>query len=360
VTSIECIRASGSVLPPLFIFKGKQFPEHLRPYLLLNQKGTRLTMSSNGWTTNAIGLWWLKHHFIPNVGERVGKYCLLILDGHGSHLTPEFDQLCEENQIIAICMPPHASHLLQPLDVGCFSVLKRLYGGAVSTLMRNGVNTIDKEDFLELIADARMGAFKTSTVQNSFLATGLAPLDANQVLGKLNVHLDSLPPLEILSQRPLSSGSDSDPNSLWTLSKFTKSQSRIKKSLESSSSFLSSPTKREIEKTYEMTIKVVHRHIFLQHRCTQLEATNKKQTRKRVNKHKFTAQKGIFGGLEGGQDDVVVEDEDRSKDISLPEVPAKPVVKPTLPSMPLVRRQVTCSCCGIKGHTYSKCPTRVQ
>lgn len=88
-------------------------------------------------------------------------------------------------------------------------------------MIRNGVNTIDKEDFLELVADARMGALKASTIQNSFLATGLAPFDANKVLEKLNVHLDSLPPLDILSQRPLSSGSDSDPNSLWTLSKFT-------------------------------------------------------------------------------------------------------------------------------------------
>jgi hypothetical protein len=179
-------------------------------------------------------------------------------------------------------------------------------------------------------------------------------------LETLNVHLDSLPPLEILAQRPLSSGSDSDPNTLWNLSKFTKSQSRIKKGLESSSSFLSSPTKKEIEKTYRMTIKVVHHHIFLQHRCTQLEATNKKRTKKRETKHKFATQKGIFGGLEGAEDDVVVEDEDRSKDISLPKVPAKPVTEPTLPCVPLVRRQVTCSGCGIKGHTYSKCPTRDQ
>lgn len=156
-------------------------------------------MSKNGWTTNEIGLWWLKSHFIPNIGERVpGKHCLLVLDGHGSYLTPEFDRICEENDIIAICMPSHASHLLQPLDVGCFSVLKRLYGGAVSTMMRNGVNSIDKEDFLELIADARKGAFKTSTIQNSFSATGLAPFDANRVLEKLNVCLDKLPPLEIL------------------------------------------------------------------------------------------------------------------------------------------------------------------
>lgn len=84
-------------------------------------------------------------------------------------------------------------------------------------MLRNGVNSINKEDFLELIADARKGAFKTSTIQNSFLATGLAPFDANRVLEKLNICLDDLPPLKILPKRPLSSSSDSDPNTLDSL-----------------------------------------------------------------------------------------------------------------------------------------------
>jgi hypothetical protein len=63
-TLIECIRADGSVHPPLFVFKGKLFPEHLRIPLDSNQPGSRLTVSKNGWTTNVIGLWWLKSHFI--------------------------------------------------------------------------------------------------------------------------------------------------------------------------------------------------------------------------------------------------------------------------------------------------------
>jgi hypothetical protein len=49
---------------------------------------------------------------------------MLILDGYRSHLTPEFDRTCTKNDIIPVCMPPHSSHLLQPLDVGCFVVLK--------------------------------------------------------------------------------------------------------------------------------------------------------------------------------------------------------------------------------------------
>jgi hypothetical protein len=40
-------------------------------------------------------------------------------DGHSSHDTDEVKQLAEDNNII-LYMFPHLTHLLQPLDVGCF------------------------------------------------------------------------------------------------------------------------------------------------------------------------------------------------------------------------------------------------
>ena len=86
-------------------------------------------VSPNGWTTNELGFEWLQSVFEPNTKDRTkGVYRLLILDGYGSHLTPRFDQYCQDHKIIPLCMPPHSSHILQPLDVGCFSVLKRSYG----------------------------------------------------------------------------------------------------------------------------------------------------------------------------------------------------------------------------------------
>ena len=115
VTSIETINATGWALPPYLIFKGKVFIESWFDDLLSNW---RIDISPNGWTTDQIGLSWLKDHFIPLTNSRItGDYRLLILDGHGSHLTPQFDQICEQNKIIPICMPAHASHLLQPLDL---------------------------------------------------------------------------------------------------------------------------------------------------------------------------------------------------------------------------------------------------
>ena len=46
-------------------------------------------------------------------------------------------------------MPVHSSHILQPLDIGCFAVLKRAYGQIVEMKMRLGINHINKLDFLE-------------------------------------------------------------------------------------------------------------------------------------------------------------------------------------------------------------------
>ena len=48
-------------------------------------------------------------------------------------------------------MPAYSSHILQPLDVGVFLVLKRLYGGAVEAWMRSGIYHVDKVDFLEML-----------------------------------------------------------------------------------------------------------------------------------------------------------------------------------------------------------------
>ncbi|EFQ89076.1 hypothetical protein PTT_14797 [Pyrenophora teres f. teres 0-1] len=55
----------------------------------------------------------------------IGSYRLLVIDGHESHNSLEFQQYCKENKIITLYMPPYSSHLLQPLNVGCFSPLKK-------------------------------------------------------------------------------------------------------------------------------------------------------------------------------------------------------------------------------------------
>jgi hypothetical protein len=113
-----------------------------------------ITESPNSWTSDELGIEWLQKIFDPlSRLFTTGQYRLLILDSHSSHLTPKFDQHYAANDIIPIYMLPHLSHLLQPLDVGVFAVLKRLYGRAIENQIRYGINYINKDDFLTMYSE---------------------------------------------------------------------------------------------------------------------------------------------------------------------------------------------------------------
>ncbi|OJD26085.1 hypothetical protein ACJ73_02546 [Blastomyces percursus] len=74
-------------------------------------------VSENDWTTDQLGLYWLKEVFNKETLPRTkGTHRLLILDWYRSHASAEFDQFSTENGIIALYMPPHSFHLLQPFD----------------------------------------------------------------------------------------------------------------------------------------------------------------------------------------------------------------------------------------------------
>jgi hypothetical protein len=156
VTVIETINANGFAIPPLIILGAVM---HQAAWYDNLPYDWSIGVSENGWTTKEIGLHWLKHVFDKHTAQRtVDRFRLLVLDGHGSHINPEFDYYCQEHSIVVLCMPAHSSHLLQPLDVGCFSALKGSYGRHVSQKMANGVNHIDKHEFLTLYQQARLEA----------------------------------------------------------------------------------------------------------------------------------------------------------------------------------------------------------
>ncbi|KAF1925491.1 CENP-B protein, partial [Didymella exigua CBS 183.55] len=147
VTLIKGICAKGWSIPPFIIFSGKHHLSacYKEPSIPDNWV---LNVSDNGWTNNKLGVKWLKHFDEHTKARTVGSYWLLILDGHESYNSVEFHQYCEEHRIITLCMPPHLSHLLQPLDVGCFSLLKKAYGRQAERLMRSKITRITKLEFL--------------------------------------------------------------------------------------------------------------------------------------------------------------------------------------------------------------------
>jgi hypothetical protein len=84
-------------------------------------------------------------------------------------------------------MPLHLSHILQPLDVGCFAPLKRAYGKEIRALAVDHVGRIDKKAFIATFAKVFEEAFLQANIRSSFRATGLVPNDPLVVLSKLDV-----------------------------------------------------------------------------------------------------------------------------------------------------------------------------
>jgi hypothetical protein len=172
-------------------------------------------------------------------------------------------------------MPAHASHLLQPLDVGCFAVVKRAYGRFISDLARQGYNHIDKLDFLDDYQRARLEAFqKPSNIQNSFAATGLVPVDAERVLSKLNISLRTPTPP---GSRPSTSSSQFTPKTPRTIAQLYKQSSMLKDLIDRRSQ---TPTPL-LSQLVKGCAVVMHSAALLSQENANLRAFNEKKRQKR-------------------------------------------------------------------------------
>lgn len=174
---IECISAAGFALTPLVIFKGKTVQQQWFPEDLSIFEGWQFTATENGWTTDATAVEWLKRVFIPLTMPKDPKEArLLVLDGHGSHETTEFMYLCYQHNIYLLFLPPHSSHVLQPLDLSVFSPLKSRYRKEIGYLnLLTDSSPIGKQNFLICYQKARKEALSAGNIKGGWKATGLWP-----------------------------------------------------------------------------------------------------------------------------------------------------------------------------------------
>ncbi|KAG7000073.1 Tigger transposable element-derived protein 1 [Fusarium oxysporum f. sp. conglutinans] len=195
VTVIQAINAEGRAIDPFIVVAGQ---DHLANwYRESNLPATwAIATTQNGWTDNETGLEWLKHFNRCTTNRSTGPYRLLILDGHESHHSADFEIYCEEHNIITLCMPPHSSHLLQPLDVGCFGLLKKAYGREIEHLIRSSITHISKTEFFPAFYAAFQATMTEKNIKGGFKGAGLVPFDPESVVSKLDVQLRTPTPAE--------------------------------------------------------------------------------------------------------------------------------------------------------------------
>jgi hypothetical protein len=130
-----------------------------------------------------------------------GRKRLLICDGHDSHITGNFIMYCLRNNIALLIMPPHSSHLLQPLDVGLFGPLKKALSARVDRLIRTGVHRLQKAEWVQYYADARQSAFSEQNINGGWRGAGLFPPSRSTVLRRLPSY--STPPPSQFSSKTI-------------------------------------------------------------------------------------------------------------------------------------------------------------
>lgn len=114
------VNADGDAFPGVFVYPRKQV--NLQKMVDLPDGFLPLAHQS-GWMNEDLFLESLKH-FKKQVVCSPEEPILLILDNHSSHIAYPVVDFCKKQGIILFTLPPHTSHVLQPLDRGLFGPMK--------------------------------------------------------------------------------------------------------------------------------------------------------------------------------------------------------------------------------------------
>ena len=91
-------------------------------------------------------------------------------------------------------MPAYLLYLLQPLNIGCFLVLKQFYRRLIEQIIGYNINHINKREFLLLYRQAKQIALHQNNIQAGFVATSLLPYSPKRVLVQLHTEYQTPSP----------------------------------------------------------------------------------------------------------------------------------------------------------------------
>lgn len=195
ITLIAAVSAAGRRCPPGIIFSSES-GDLLDTWLEdmhLDHEDERayVAASVNGWSSEDLGLAWLIQ-FERDTRDGYASR-LLILDGHGSHLTDKFIDYALEHRIWLAIFPPHATHILQPLDVSLFGPLAIAYDRNIDNVLiaSGGIASITKRSFYGLFWPAWMAAFTDANIFSGWRRTGIRPWNPSLITDELRASLET-------------------------------------------------------------------------------------------------------------------------------------------------------------------------
>lgn len=176
---LECVSAAGARVTPCVVLTGKTlqggwFPPSIPDY--------RYEANQSGWMNTTIFIKWFKEVFEPETRPEIASlWRILTLDGFAPHESAELMHAAWGSKVYLVYLPPHSSHLTQPLDVGCFKALKDAYHNRVRPYAQHtSTAPVYKRRFIQEYDEAAKAALTVSNIKGGFRGAGVWPTNGNR------------------------------------------------------------------------------------------------------------------------------------------------------------------------------------
>ena len=196
---MACANATGHAVPPFVIYDRKT----LNPKLTCDEvPGTLYGLSPKGWIDRSLFNDWFFDHFLLNIPT--ARPVLLLMDGHSSHYCPEVIRAAAAEKVVLFTLPPHTTHLTQPLDKGCFSPLKVEWRKRCQEFFaKNPGRVISRYDFNDIFREVWMQGMSMPNIISAFKSTGVYPFSRKVIKKVASTKFSSFEPESLPSKSGL-------------------------------------------------------------------------------------------------------------------------------------------------------------
>lgn len=138
---------------------------------------TTFAATNNGWMEKEVFINYFEKSFLKTTNPSPKNPVLLIYNGHSSHIDIKLVEIAVRNNVTILLLPPHSSHLLQPMDLSVFKSIKNTWDQSLCTWTRNHKQQkLPKKELSKLICEIWLKLDKQIII-NGFKKAGIYPFN---------------------------------------------------------------------------------------------------------------------------------------------------------------------------------------
>lgn len=188
ISIMFAITGSGESLPQYVVYKAERIYDQ---WTIGGPPFCRYNRTKSGWFDAYTFEDWFRTIAIPWADKIQGRK-VIIGDNLSSHLNADIIIECQRRNIKFIFLPPNSTHITQPLDVGYYGQVKRIWKDILINykLQNPREGSVNKTSFPVLLRRLveKLSLNDKKNIRSAFKATGIIPIDKEQVLKKLPGH----------------------------------------------------------------------------------------------------------------------------------------------------------------------------